>query len=366
MISIKYKLYKNKKLSRIDDLCITSSYIWNHCLALQNRYYSLYGGYIHKYKLQKHLTKLRRKNPYWQKLGSQAVQEIVVRLDDAFKRFFNHICDHTPKFKNVNRSTSFILRQKAGYSISNNVLTLNGIGTFKFNKHREFTEIKRITIKKDKVGDFWLIVICPELNYIHEVPKNRFSVGIDFGLKTFLTLSDGTIYSSPLLYKENISSIKKAHRQFSNKTKDSKNWHKARINLARVHKKVTNRRSDFHWKLANELCKKYSFIALEDLDIRDMVSHYGRKVSDLSYGRFIIILEHTAKKYNTVVQKINRFFPSSKLCKCGFKNDALTLETREWNCPSCGAINNRDVLAASNILSEGIRIYRSKHKTKVS
>ena len=119
------------------------------------------------------------------------------------------------------------------------------------------------------------------------------------------------------------------------------------------------------WKLAHDLCRNYDYIFIEDLNLNGMMKMWGRKVSDLSHGTFINILEQTAVKYDVVVHKIDRWYPSSKLCDCGYKNDKLTLKDREWVCPQCGQIHDRDINAAKNILRKGISELVSNSKTNI-
>ena len=189
---------------------------------------------------------------------------------------------------------------------------------------------------------------------------------MDFGLKTFLTLSNGNEIKSPEFLKQNLLKLKKVNKSFSTKKKGSKNRKKSLKELQRIYKKVSNCRNDFEWKLAHELCKHNCFIAIEDLNIDSMKKSFGRKVSDLSFNSFVLKLEQIALKYDTVVQKVDRFYPSTKLCNsCGHKQD-LELSDREYICSSCGNIEDRDLNAAKNIKTEGIRLYRTKNKTDFS
>ena len=121
-----------------------------------------------------------------------------------------------------------------------------------------------------------------------------------------------------------------------------------------MYRNIVNKRSDIQRKLAHELCKRYDLICLEDLNLEGMTKRWGRKMSDLAHGDFVLKLEHVAKKYGVKVHKIDRFFPSSRLCTCGYKNDRLSLSDRVWTCPSCGAVHPRDLFAAENILRQGI------------
>ena len=362
MYNISYKAYTTKKLKNIHQMIDTSAWIWNYCLSLQKRYYSLYGGYINVNRLQKHIAKLRNKNHQWKELNSQSVQEICQRVDEAYKRFFKGLAKRPPKFKKARNFNSFVLKQ-SGWSIQDNVLTINKI-KFKFSKSREYGNIKRIVVKRNKLGEVFFVLCC-DLKPIKYERVGDTTIGIDFGLKSFLTLSNGQEIQSPEFFKSNLKAIKSINRQLSKKKKGSKTRRKALKTLQRIHIDISNKRNDFEWKLAHELCKNHSFIALEDLNIEGMKKIWGRKISDLSFSSFVIKLEQIANKYDTVVQKVDRWFASSKTCTCGVVNKELKLSDREWACQSCGEIHSRDLLASNNILSEGIRLYRTKHKTNV-
>lgn len=362
MYNISFKAYNNKNLKKIHRNINTSAWIYNHCIALQKRYYRLYGGYINVNKLQKHIAKLRNKNQKWKELNSQSVQEICQRVDEAYKRFFKKLAKRPPKFKKAKDFSSFVLKQ-SGWKIKDNILTIGKVN-YKFSKSREYENIKRITVKRNKLGEIFFILCCDTKPLKFERVGNS-TIGIDFGLKTYLTLSNGEEIKSPEFLKTNLNEIKKANKQLSSKKKGSNNRKKALKHLQRVHINVYNKRSDFEWKLVHELCKNNSFIAIEDLDIEVMKKLWGRKISDLSFSSFVSKLEQVALKYDTIIQKIGRYYASSKTCTCGVVNKELKLSDREWVCSSCGEIHQRDLLASNNILSEGIRLYRTKHKTDI-
>jgi putative transposase len=128
---------------------------------------------------------------------------------------------------------------------------------------------------------------------------------------------------------------------------------------------IVNRRSDFQWKLAHELCRKYDHIFIEDLNLEGMNRRWGRKMHDLAHADFVQKLEYIATKYGVVVHKIDRFYPSSKTCECGYINKELKLSDRQWVCPECGTVHDRDLLAANNILRRGIYELESDSKTSV-
>ncbi len=137
--------------------------------------------------------------------------------------------------------------------------------------------------------------------------------------------------------------------------------------IARLHERVSNLRDDWQWKLSHDLCRKYDLICIEDLNIDGMKRLWGRKVSELAFSGFVSKLEQTASKYGCEIRKVDRYYASSKTCgHCGYVNKELTLRKRRWTCPECGAVLDRDMNAAENILRQGIASSGSPRKTKVT
>jgi putative transposase len=158
MYNISYKAYNNKNLKKLHQMIDTSAWIWNHCIALQKKYYKLYGKYIDVNKLQKHIAKLRNKNLKWKQLNSQSVQEICQRVDLVYKRFFKKLSQRPPKFKKAKNFNSFVLKQ-SGWKIENNILTINK-KKYKFSKSKNYENIKRITVKRNKLGEVFFVLCC--------------------------------------------------------------------------------------------------------------------------------------------------------------------------------------------------------------
>ena len=273
MYNLSYKAYNTKKLKHLHQQIDTAAWIWNHCVALQRRYYKLFGRYINVNRLQKHIAKLRRCNTAWQRLNSQSVQEICQRVDEAYKRFFKGLAKRPPKFKKARNFNSFVLKQ-IGWKIEDNVLTIQK-RRYKFSKSREYKNIKRITVKRNKLGEIFFVLCCNLKPIKHERVGDT-TIGMDFGLKTYLTLSNGQEIQSPEFFKSNLKAIKSLNRQLSRKKKGSKSRLKALKNLQRAHINISNKRDDFEWKLAHELCKNHSFIAIEDLNMEAMKRLWGR------------------------------------------------------------------------------------------
>jgi putative transposase len=351
----KYKLYKTKKLEKLHKLINIAGMIYNHCIALHKRYYKMFGKSLNKFQLQKHLTKLKKLKKYsnWNNLGSQAIQNITERIEEGYKKFFKKQGGR-PTFKKVRDYKSFTLKGAVGYKIVNNVISINGFD-FKFWLSREIDgKIKSVTIKRDNIGDFY-ICIAIEIKQIQTINTTSDKiVGIDFGLKQFLTLSDNTKIEAPLFHLKNLSNIKKLNRNLSRKKKGSNNRKIAKMQLSKLHIKVANQRKDYFHKLSNKLRDSYKDIFIEDLNIKAMQKIWGRKVSDLSFSEFVAILS-----YKTNVHKIDRFYPSSKTCSnCGeinnnINSDLKNLSDRKFKCLHCGFEIDRDLNASINICRVG-------------
>ena len=363
MIAYKYKLYRTKRTKLLKATLGEACHVWNHALALQKRYYKLFGRFASANTMKKHFSKVWHR----QFLGSQSLQEILQRQDKAYQRFFKHQSKRPPKFKRSNEFTSFAYKQ-CGYKFFDlNKVTLTVGGqrlTFKFSKSRDFEgNIKMVLLKQTPLNEFFIVVITDSVSKPYGKTHNGASVGIDFGLKTYLTLSDGQKVENPQFLKRSLSKVRKASRKLSMCKKGSNHKEQARLAYCRLQEKLSCQRLDFQWKLAHFLCKRYDFIFLEDLNLQGMTHLWGRKMNDLAHGQFVSILEQVASKYGCVVHKIDKFFPSSKQCACGYKNDKLKLSDRSWVCPQCGTKHDRDLLAANNILRKGICELESNGKT---
>lgn len=352
-----FKLYHSDHNNALMRQINIAGLIYNHCLALQKRYYRLFGKYIQPYRLMKHLTKLRRTKCFacMRKLGSQAVQNIAERIDRAYNLFWSNlkrkVKTSPPKFKAVRRYKSFTLKQ-AGWSLDEKTghirLGKKWYGYFQSRKIEG--KVKTVTVKRDAVGDIYVYLVC-DVQCESVGARTGKIVGFDFGLKTFLTGSDGHDIKSPDFFKQNAKCIKAKCRELSHKQKGSHNRRRARLDLARAYRKMENQRHDFHFKLARRLCEEYALICLETLNMKWMARKHGRKVHSLGFSKFVQILDYESQKFGTQIVFIDRWYASSQICSnCGYKNPALKdLRIREWDCPSCGAHHDRDRNAAINI-----------------
>ena len=178
---------------------------------------------------------------------------------------------------------------------------------------------------------------------------------MDFGLKHFLNLDDGSVIDSPEWYKASLKELQRIQRHISRCKPGSNNRKKAIKELDRIYRKICNQRTDWFFKAAYQLIADYAIICIENLNLAGMQKLWGRKINDIAFGEFVKILEWTASNCGTEVVKIDRFAPSSKRCsRCGYIYPKLTLKQRQWDCPSCGTHHERDVNAAINICRMGL------------
>lgn len=358
----KFKLYNSKKNKYLHHNIDIASDIWNYCIALHRRYYKMYGKYLPANQLMKHITKIkkREKYAYWNELGSQAIQDVVQRVDRSYKAFFNHVKQKRhgrkspPHFCKQTRYKSFTLKQ-SGYKFHDgNAITIMG-QEYKYCASRSIEgEIKTLTVKRNTLGEIHLFVVTKQECEAIPLRAGK-AVGMDFGLKHFLNLDNGLVIDSPQWYKTSLSELRAAHRAVSRCQKGSRNRKRAIQHLERVYAKVSNRRRDWFFKLANQLVCQYAVICIEDLNLDGMKRLWGRKVSDLAFAEFVSILNWVAGNAGTTVVKVERWLPSSKACHvCGTVNTELTLKQRAWTCSCCGTYLNRDVNAAINIKNAGL------------
>ena len=383
MLTYEYKLYNSKRNRKLDAMLREACFVWNHALALQKRYYSLTGKYCSCARMKAYFAKRIRRC----RLHSQTVQEILERLDESYKRFFNHQAKRPPKFKRAAEFGSIVWKQ-GGFKLNANVFVVNTIRQhFQFSFSRPYEgRVKQVRIKRSHLGEYYLYIVTDAEPKPYGKTHDGASIGMDFGLKTYLTMSDGTRVENPLFLKQGIKDLRRKSRDFSraacrwDRTNpdgshpkgahiiwESNHRKQRRIELERLHEDIRNRRDDWQWKLSHELCRAYDTLCIEDLQLTGMSRLWGRKMSDLAFGSFVQKLEHTASKYGCKVVTINRYYPSSKTCNvCQYVNELLSLSDRSWTCPSCGTSLDRDVNAALNILRQGIASSGSTCKTRLA
>ena len=359
--------------------------VHNHFLALEKRYYRIYGKYAGRYRLQLHLTKLlQHTKQHWAWIPRDTLDEVIKRLHLAWKNFFDSLKKGRrgrrvgpPKFKKREKYRSakfpyaykleeerFRISFKAWDTTSQSFKYAKR--WFSFHQHREWKgNVRYIQIGRDAVGTLWLYIVTD--NTSKEVlSATGESVGIDFGMETYLTLAKarhhddsdrrtfahtGEKIQHPQPLKQSLTELRKLNKSVSRKVKGSGNYWRAVRELARLHRKIANQRLDWHWKTATDLCERFDLIATETLNLDAMKRLWGRKVSDLAFYQFVKILAFKCIKHNRAFVQVGQWTPTTKPCSdCGYHNEKLSLNDRQWTCPDCGSHHDRDINAAINIL----------------
>ena len=216
-----------------------------------------------------------------------------------------------------------------------------------------------VTVKLEPSGR-WFVSLLIDDPTVQPLPPIDKKVGIDVGISSLLSTSDGDKIANPKHFNRLYQKLKLAQKELSRKTKGSSNRDKARLEVAKIHAKIKDARTDFLHKLTTSLVRSNSLIAIEDLAIRNMVKNHklARSISNASWGEFFRQLEYKCDWYGRTLVKIDRFFPSSKRCNhCGFVMDKLPLSVRNWDCPSCETKGiDRDINAGKNILAAGLAV----------
>lgn len=354
-----FRLYPNKENQVLLSKHFGSvRFIYNTMLKFKQFYYEKLGINPSNRELSYALTHLKKLEKYsWlNEVNAQMLQAVLKDLDDAFKNFFEGRAGF-PKFKSK-KTHKFSFRVPQAVSIVNG----NRLKIHKFKKgikvkqHREIIgTIKNATIKLNPSGKYYVSLIVEYDNQIPTKPKIEHSstVGVDLGIKTYATLSNKLSYTYPMYLENNLVKLKELQAKFS-KSKSKR----VRLKIAKLYEKITNQRLDFIHKLTKELVTKYDSIAIEDLDVKEMLknnSSLSRRIFDCSWFTFRQLLTYKSELYGCNLIVIPRFYPSSKSCSnCNYINDNLKLIDREWLCPNCGLTLDRDYNASLNILNKGL------------
>lgn len=305
----------------------------------------------------KQLTSIKKDYPYIKEVGSQVLQDVLERLDKAYKAFFRRVKTGEnpgfPRFKNRQSYNSFTLKQ-AGYTLKGRYLYVKNVGRFKLFLSRPIEgDIKTVTIRRMPTGKWFVAFSCDNVSAKQIPPSNR-EVGIDVGIKSLCVDSEGGVVENPKFLRDSEKLLRRRYRKLSRRRKGSNRRNKARILIAVAHEKIVNQRKDFLHKVANKYIENFQTIYIEDLKIQNMVKnrHLSKSISDSSWGTFFEFLSYKAGNAGRNVIKVRPSGTSQRCSACGEKVPK-SLAIRVHCCPSCGLKIDRDLNAAINIHQDG-------------
>jgi putative transposase len=350
-----YRLYPSKPQARLLDRTLETCRHWyNQCLAERRDAYQQHGESVGKYQQLAKVKQHKLLNPCAKAIHSHVLQIVVADLDKAFQAFFRRVkageTPGFPRFKGRDRFSSFGFKEYGnGFKIDGRRLKLSGIGRVALRWHRPLEgQIKTLRIIR-KLGLWYACFVC-EVEAVPQPATGR-EIGIDVGLASLITSSDGEKTTNPRWYRVEQRKLRVLQRRVARRKKGGKNRRKAVVRLQRQHERIANRRKDFLNKLAHGLIKRYDRIALEDLRITSMVRnpHLAKSILDASWGYLVRHLTSKAAEAGRVVCLVDPRYTSKSCSQCGRVFESLCLSDRWIDC-GCGLSLDRDHNAAINIL----------------
>jgi len=289
--------------------------------------------------------------PWMLEVTKNAPQMAIIQLGAAFKNFFAGRTKY-PKFRKKGLHDRFSLTNDQ-FSIDGSRIRIPHLGWVRMRETLRFTG-KIMSATVSRVADKWFVSITVDTPDDSHLPKaeNQGAVGVDLGVSALATLSTGEIVTGPKAHKALLSRLRRLSRGLSRKVKGSENRKQAKLKLARLHARIGNVRSDGLHQLTTELTRRFHTIGIEHLNVRGMVKnrHLSRAVSDMGFFEFRRQLDYKAAQRGGRIVVADRWYPSSKTCSaCGHRLETLSLSVRDWTCPECGSVHDRDVNAAINL-----------------
>ena len=358
MRTFKYRLQPSRsqrtKLMQTLEFC---RWVYNETLATRKNSWEQEKKVLSLYDTHKLLTLWKKQHPELKGVHSQVLQNVQERVDLAFKAFFRRVKmgekPGYPRFRGYGWYDSFTFKQ-SGFRLLDSGLFLSKVGTVKIILHRPIDgRIKTLTIQRDTVGNWYACFAC-EVE-VEPLLFNELAVGIDVGLESFATLSNGVKFQNPRFFRRDENELVKAQRKLSKTEKGTPERVKRRRAVQHIHQRIANRRKDFAHKLSHELVNSFGMISFEKLKQKDMLQNHclAKSISDAAWNQLITYTTYKAENAGRIVVLVDPR-NTSKMCSCCGTMVEKPLSVRVHSCPVCGLIIDRDENAANNILRLGL------------
>ncbi|MGI4787526.1 MAG: RNA-guided endonuclease InsQ/TnpB family protein [Janthinobacterium lividum] len=361
---LKIRLYPDRAQEReLETTLETCRLVYNSLVNDRKFQYDTAQVSVSRYAQQAYLPQWKKDHPELKAVYSQVLQDVVHRVDLAFKAFFERVAKGEtpgfPRFKGLGQYDSITFTQNDSFKVRDSTLRLAKIGQVKAKLHRRpWGELKTCTVHR--INGKWFACLCQEIEAEH-LPPSEEAIGIDVGLKTFAALSNSEFIENPRFFRKEEKALAKANRKLAKQKRRSRERKKARKVISRIHERIRNRRHDFCHQNARRIVNRFGVIAVEKLNIKGMVKNHSlaKSISDAAWSQFRLVLTSKAESAGREILAINPAYTSQDCSGCGYRPDGLEGRTKKklsdrWHlCPMCGLSVDRDTNAAINILALG-------------
>ena len=339
--------------------------VYNSCLAYRRDKYEKEGISITSLRAINYIKKKKKDREWLKEVHSKVLQQSVMDMNSSYKNFFEGRSGF-PKFKSKKDYEQKCRFPKDAFIgiRGNRIDLIKSLKDIHFkcsvrdekylNKNQN--KVHSLTLTKTKSDQYYLSVLVDK--QIEPKQSVNSVVGIDLGIKDFVITSEGQVFENLHFKKSETNKLKRLQRQLSRKQPNSNNREKVRIKLAKLNQKIRNKKLHYLHQVSNQLVSENQIICMEDLNVKGMMKNHNlaESIQEMNFGEFKNLLTYKCLQYGRQLVFIDRFYPSSKTCHCcGYVNKSLKLSDRQWICPECNSVIDRDLNAAMNIKDEGLR-----------
>ena len=371
----KGRLYPTKDQQiQIDKTLNACRFVYNEMFARNQKVYKRRGEHLSYIEMQNLLPKMKSYLPWLKEVDAKSIRFACRQLDTAYKKFFNHEAGF-PNFHSKRGRQSYTTEQPAVIKLRRNAVCLPKLGFLKARGIRHLPDNAKIcfaTVSKEPNGKYYVSVTYKYEEIIVPKPISK-ALGLDYKSNGLYMDSNGKVANEPHWFRENQAKLRRLQRSLSRKVgskhgeKKSQGWLKQHRKVAKLQERIANQRKDFLHKLSRELADSYDLIAIEDLNMNEVVhafdyKNYHKRTYDNGYGMFTSMLDCKLKYQGKRLVRVDKSYPSSQICSCcGYQNEHLKdITIRKWECPKCHTTHDRDLNSAINIRNEALRLIKSE------